>query len=91
MLGLRCCRGLSLAVASGAALVSVRGLLATSLAAEHGLQTSGSEVVARGLRRSEARGIFRTRKGACVPIVGSGFLPTGPQGSSPAFLLDFSI
>ena len=61
MLGLCCCPGFSLVVASrGHSLVEVCGLLivVTSLVAKRGLQSTGSVVVAHRLSCFVARGIF---------------------------------
>ena len=61
VLGVCCCSGFSLIVASvGCSPVAVHGLLivVTSLAAELGLQSTSSVVVAHRLSCSAARGIF---------------------------------
>lgn len=41
----------------------------------------------RGLQLLRRRGIFHTRGGTCGPCIGSGFLATGPPGSSPVVKL----
>ena len=92
VLSLCCCAGFSLAAPSrGRCLVTAHRLLAAaaSLSVEHGLQSTGSIVVVRGLGYSAACGIFPDQElnpSLSPTLVGRFFTTGATREASPCIL-----
>ena len=86
MLGLHCRAGYSLVAVFSSLIAAVSfvvegGLAWTSVVAAPGCQNTGSVVVARGLSRSAAYGIFPDQGSNLVsPVLAGGFFSTEPPG-----------